>query len=330
MEGTVKSYIKMVDTVNENSDSFDEAELIGKLICIQSVCGDFELDISARLARIKQSKPFQANIPANTACLFCRRRSCDCRVDADSNTRATGRKIKCDGSLPQCDMCAKHRQAKCEYPQKSHYGGFSNRGGLHYVVPMGPDIAAAAASSVPGASPPVHLDPGKAVKGYAPPAPTAAPTYILPGPPPPGSTASGSMYGGSQRPTEAPTPMPRRDSYASSTGAPYERQPHQGYSSRHDTNGDGPREKRWDDEEEEDDARPVSSTSSQLLQNRHAAHLARKYMHASTDEPNGLTHVENLPPGNGNQDGEMEDANEVPRRRSPHTGKNKARGGCVV
>ncbi|KAB5593971.1 Siderophore biosynthesis regulatory protein URBS1 [Ceratobasidium theobromae] len=148
MEGTVKSYIKMVDTVNENSGAFDED------------------DLKARLARINQSKPFQANIPANTACLFCRRR-----------------KIKCDGSLPQCDMCVKHRQAKCEYPQKSHYGGFSNRGGLHYVVPMGPDIAAAAASSANGAPPPMLLELGKAVKGYAPAAPSGAP-YILPGPAP--------------------------------------------------------------------------------------------------------------------------------------------------
>ncbi|KAG9087777.1 hypothetical protein FS749_002649 [Ceratobasidium sp. UAMH 11750] len=126
MEGTVKSYIKMVDTVNENSGSFDEDDLI------------------AQLVKINISKPFQKNIPANTACLFCRRR-----------------KIKCDGVLPRCDMCTKHRQAKCEYPQKSYYGGFSSGGGLHYVVPMGPDIiAAAAALAVPGGSLPVHLDSG--------------------------------------------------------------------------------------------------------------------------------------------------------------------------
>lgn len=37
MEGTVKSYIKMVDTVNENSSSFDEAELIGELIWFQGL-----------------------------------------------------------------------------------------------------------------------------------------------------------------------------------------------------------------------------------------------------------------------------------------------------
>ncbi|KAG9128080.1 hypothetical protein FRC07_005220 [Ceratobasidium sp. 392] len=294
MEGTVKSYIKMVDTVNENLGSFDED------------------DLKARLAKINQSKPFQANIPANTACLFCRRR-----------------KIKCDGSLPQCDMCTKHRQAKCEYPQKSHYGGFSNRGGLHYVVPMGPDIAAAAASAVPGASPPVHLDPGKPVKGYAPPAPTAAPTFILPGPPPSGSTTSSSMYGGSQRTSDAPAsarhePAPRHGSYTPSTGASshydpvrqgpgnYGSQSHQvNYKPRHD-GGDsavpeGHREKGWDDgfaDEEDDDTRPASSTSSQILQNRHAAHLAR----------------------NGNQDVEMEDGegvNEVPRRRSPHTGHER-------
>ncbi|KAG8762671.1 hypothetical protein FRC12_008920 [Ceratobasidium sp. 428] len=293
MEGTVKSYIKMVDTVNENLGSFDEDEL------------------KARLAKINQSKPFQANIPANTACLFCRRR-----------------KIKCDGSLPQCDMCTKHRQAKCEYPQKSHYGGFSNRGGLHYVVPMGPDIAAAAASAVPGGSPPVHLDPGKPVKGYAPPAPTIAPTFILPGPPPSGSTASSSMYNGLQRASDIPAsarhePAQRHSSYASSAGASshydpvrqgasnYNSQAHQNsYKSRHD-GGDsaapeGHREK-WDDgfgDEEDDDARPASSTSSQILQNRHAAHLAR----------------------NGNQDVEMEDGegiNEVPRRRSPHTGHER-------
>ncbi|KAG8701381.1 hypothetical protein FRC08_004105 [Ceratobasidium sp. 394] len=255
MEGTVKSYIKMVDTVNENSGSFDENDLI------------------ARLTKINQSKPFQTNIPANTACLFCRRR-----------------KIKCDGSLPQCDMCTKHRQAKCEYPQKSHYGGFSNRGGLHYVVPMGPDIAAAAASAVPGASPPVHLDPGKPVKGYAPP-PTAAPTYILPGPPP----ATGSMYG-SQRPDARREP--RRDSYTSSTGAPHYDPVRPAYNSRHDEQ----ETHRWDDglDEEDDDARPASSTSSQILQSRHAAHLARN-----------------------NADVEMEDANEVPRRRSPHTGHER-------
>ncbi|KAG9104226.1 hypothetical protein FRC06_004443 [Ceratobasidium sp. 370] len=277
MEGTVKSYIKMVDTVNENSGSFDEDDLM------------------ARLVKINQSKPFQTNIPANTACLFCRRR-----------------KIKCDGSLPQCDMCTKHRQAKCEYPQKSHYGGFSNRGGLHYVVPMGPDIAAAAASAVPGASPPVHLDLGKPVKGYAPPAPTGAPTYILPGPPPSGS-AIGSMHGGPQR-TDAPTSArqgPRRDSYTSSVGAPPHYDPvRQGasnysHSSRHADNQEGHREKGWDDgfaDEEDDDARPVSSTSSQILQSRHAAHLTR------------------------NADVEMEDGegtNEVPRRRSPHTGRER-------
>lgn len=317
MEGTVKSYIKMVDTVNENSGSFDEAELI------------------ARLDKINQSKPFQANIPANTACLFCRKR-----------------KIKCDGSLPQCDMCAKHRQAKCEYPQKSHYGGFSNRGGVHYVVPMGPDIAAAAASSAPGASPPIHLELGKAVKGYAPAAPTVAPTFILPGPAPPPSTASNpSMYVDPQRPPDIPAPrgrqahepVPRRGSYTSSTGAPSHYDPvRQGVTSNYSPHGPGanlspPRshhsaygattrrsdardtssaagmpqsdraEKSWDDgyaDEEEDDVRPVSSTSSQILQNRHAAHLAR----------------------NGNQDVEMEDAdgaNEVPRRRSPHTGHER-------
>ncbi|QRV75001.1 GATA type zinc finger [Ceratobasidium sp. AG-Ba] len=291
MEGTVKSYIKMVDTVNEHSSSFDEDELI------------------ARLAKINQSKPFQANIPANTACLFCRRR-----------------KIKCDGSLPQCDMCAKHRQAKCEYPQKSHYGGFSNRGGLHYVVPMGPDIAAAAASAVPGASPPAHLDPTKPVKGYAPPAPAAAPTYILPGPPPPGSNSSSSMHGGSQRIIDAPASgrhesALRRDSCASSTGAPSHYDPiRQGpskfttqsqrteYSSRRDAGApEGHREKSWEDgfgDEDEDDARPASSSSSQILQSRHGAHLAH----------------------NGNQDVEMEDgegANGVPRRRSPHSGHER-------
>ncbi|KAG8748233.1 hypothetical protein FRC10_007621 [Ceratobasidium sp. 414] len=255
MEGTVKSYIKMVDTVNENSGSFDEDDLIGLSIRIRSGAA---LNLtSARLAKINQSKPFQTNIPANTACLFCRRR-----------------KIKCDGSLPQCDMCTKHRQAKCEYPQKSHYGGFSNRGGLHYVVPMGPDIAAAAA----GASPPVHLDLGKPVKGYAPPAPTAAPTYILPGPPP-----SGSMHG--QRTDARPE---RRDSYTS-PGAHYDpvRQ-----GSQHSARPDG--DKGWDDDEEDDDARPASSTSSQMLESRHAAHLAR------------------------NADVEME----VPRR-SPHAGHER-------
>ncbi|KAF8606582.1 hypothetical protein BDV93DRAFT_349245 [Ceratobasidium sp. AG-I] len=249
-------------------------------------------------------------------------------------------------------MCAKHRQAKCEYPQKSHYGGFSNRGGVHYVVPMGPDIAAAAASSAPGATPPVHLDLGKAVKGYAPAAPTVAPTFILPGPAPPSTASNPPMYADPQRPTDvpaprgrqAPEPAPRRHSHASSTGAPPHYEPvRQGAINNYSPHGSGvkpspPRshhsaygqstrrgdardtsstagmlqlesraEKGWDDryaDEDEDDARPVSSTSSQILQDRHAAHLAR----------------------NGNQDVEMEDSdgvNEVPRRRSPHTGHER-------
>ncbi|KAG8732504.1 hypothetical protein FRC11_013157 [Ceratobasidium sp. 423] len=260
MEGTVRSYIKMVDTVNENSAAFDEE------------------DLKARLVRINQSKPFQANIPANTACLFCRRR-----------------KIKCDGSLPQCDMCMKHRQAKCEYPQKSHYGGFSNRGGLHYVVPMGPDIAAAAASSTNGAPPPMLLELGKAVKGYAPAAPTAAPTYILPGPAP----AAGYENGQPSAPRSRQDTAARRDSYASSTGHDRYNQSGSNMSpparrnssatARPEGNGD----KSWDGyaDEEEEDTRPVSSTSSQTLQDR-------------------LAHVE------------MEDG-EAPRRRSPHTGNER-------
>ncbi|CAE6447216.1 unnamed protein product [Rhizoctonia solani] len=261
MESAVKSYIKMVDAANENLPAFEEE------------------DLKARLVRVNQSKPFQANIPANTACLFCRRR-----------------KIKCDGSLPQCDMCLKHRQAKCEYPQKSHYGGFSNRGGLHYVVPMGPDIAAAAASSTNGAPPPMLLELGKAVKGYAPP-PTATPTYILPGPAP----AAGYE---NQPPSSAPRSRPdapRRDSYASSNGydtrynnqsGPNMTPPARRNSSaaaRPEGNGD----KSWDGyaDEEEEDTRPMSSTSSQVLQG-------------------GRAHVE------------MEDG-EAPRRRSPHTGNER-------
>ncbi|KDN48622.1 hypothetical protein RSAG8_02609, partial [Rhizoctonia solani AG-8 WAC10335] len=285
MEGTVKCYIKLIDTVNENSAAFEEE------------------DLKARLAQINQSKPFQANIPANTACLFCRRR-----------------KIKCDGSLPQCDMCMKHRQAKCEYPQKSHYGGFSNRGGLHFVVPMGPDIAAAAASSTNGAPPPMLLELGKAVKGYAPPPggfvdhpapppmllelgkavkgyappPTAAPTYILPGP------APDSEYDDEQA-SNAPRSRqdaPRRDSYTSS-----------GPDSRHNRAGSnmspparrnssatarpqGNGEKSWDGyPDEEENNRPMSSASSPILQD-------------------GRAHVE------------MEDG-ETPRRRSPHTGNER-------
>ncbi|CCO31721.1 Siderophore biosynthesis regulatory protein URBS1 [Rhizoctonia solani AG-1 IB] len=260
MEGAVKSYIKMVDIVGENLAAIEEE------------------DLKARLARINQSKPFQTNIPANTACLFCRRR-----------------KIKCDGSLPQCDMCMKHRQAKCEYPQKSHYGGFSNRGGLHYVVPMGPDIAAAAASSTNGAPPPMLLELGKAVKGYAPPVSAGTPTYILPGPISSTGSENGQPASNGRRPE-----APRRDSYASSTG----------YDVRHNQNGpnaspparrnssatarpEGNGDKSWDGyaDEEEEEARPVSSTSSQVLQDR-------------------LANVE------------MEDG-EAPRRRSPHTGNER-------
>lgn len=192
---------------------------------------------------------------------------------------------------------------------------------------MGPDIAAAAASSAPGASPPIHLELGKAVKGYAPAAPTVAPTFILPGPAPPPSTASNpSMYVDPQRPPDIPAPrgrqahepVPRRGSYTSSTGAPSHYDPvRQGVTSNYSPHGPGanlspPRshhsaygattrrsdardtssaagmpqsdraEKSWDDgyaDEEEDDVRPVSSTSSQILQNRHAAHLARKLLH---------------------------------------------------
>ncbi|CAE6424151.1 unnamed protein product [Rhizoctonia solani] len=257
MEGTVKCYIKLIDTVNENSAAFDEE------------------DLKARLVRVNQSKPFQANIPANTACLFCRRR-----------------KIKCDGSLPQCDMCLKHRQAKCEYPQKSHYGGFSNRGGVHYVVPMGPDIAAAAACSANGAPPPMLLELGKAVKGYAPP-PIAAPAYILPGPAPTGYE--------SEQASRSRQDIHRRGSFASSTG--YDARNNQAGSNmspparrnssataRPEGNGD----KSWDGypDEEEEDSRPMSSTSSQILQDVRAPHV------------------------------EMEDG-EAPRRRSPHTGNER-------
>ncbi|KAG9087778.1 hypothetical protein FS749_002650, partial [Ceratobasidium sp. UAMH 11750] len=209
VESTVKSYIKMVDTMNENLGSF------------------YERDLIAQLGKINQSKPFQVNIPANIACLFCRRR-----------------KIKCDRSLPRCDMCTKHRQAKCEYPQKSQYGGFSNQGGLHYVVPTGLDIAATVASAAPGASPPVHLDPGKPVKGYAP-DPTVAPAYTIPGPPP-SVLATGSKFEGPQR-ADAPAfaqQEPHRDSYTLSTDAPPLYNPiwqsegnygsQAGYSSHHD------------------------------------------------------------------------------------------------
>ncbi|QRW18244.1 GATA type zinc finger [Rhizoctonia solani] len=277
MEGAVKNYIKMIDTVNDNSAAIEEEDLKGIVdrLLLRSI--DSRFDDAARLVRINQSKPFQTNIPANTACLFCRKR-----------------KIKCDGSLPQCDMCMKHRQAKCEYPQKSHYGGFSNRGGLHYVVPMGPDIAAAAASSGNGAPPPMLLELGKAVKGYAPPASAGAPTYILPGPAPATGSENGQQASNARKPD-----IPRRDSYTSSTG----------YNARYNHTGsntpparrnssaaarpDGSGDKSWDGyaDEEEEDARPVSSTSSQVLQDR-------------------LANVE------------MEDG-EAPRRRSPHTGNER-------
>ncbi|KAF8753546.1 hypothetical protein RHS01_06967 [Rhizoctonia solani] len=256
MEGAVKNYIKMIDTVNDNSAAIEEEDLKGIVdrLLLRSI--DSRFDDAARLVRINQSKPFQTNIPANTACLFCRKR-----------------KIKCDGSLPQCDMCMKHRQAKCEYPQKSHYGGFSNRGGLHYVVPMGPDIAAAAASSGNGAPPPMLLELGKAVKGYAPPA-SAASNARKPDIPRRDSYTSSTGYNARYNHTGSNTPPARRNSSA---------------AARPDGSGD----KSWDGyaDEEEEDARPVSSTSSQVLQDR-------------------LANVE------------MEDG-EAPRRRSPHTGNER-------
>ncbi|KAF8699145.1 zinc finger binding DNA consensus sequence [AT]GATA[AG], partial [Rhizoctonia solani] len=277
MEGAVKNYIKMIDTVNDNSAAIEEEDLKGIVDRLLLRGIDSRFDDAARLVRINQSKPFQTNIPANTACLFCRKR-----------------KIKCDGSLPQCDMCMKHRQAKCEYPQKSHYGGFSNRGGLHYVVPMGPDIAAAAASSGNGAPPPMLLELGKAVKGYAPPASAGAPTYILPGPAPATGSENGQQASNARKPD-----IPRRDSYTSSTGydARYNHTGSNTPPARRNSSAaarpDGSGDKSWDGyaDEEEEDARPVSSTSSQVLQDR-------------------LANVE------------MEDG-EAPRRRSPHTGNER-------
>ncbi|KAG9075474.1 hypothetical protein FRC06_010071, partial [Ceratobasidium sp. 370] len=126
MEGTIESYVKMVDTVNENSGSFEEDVLI------------------ARLAKINQSKPFQTNITSKMSCLSCQRR-----------------KMKCNRALPQCELCAKLRQAKCEYPPKTLYDGFSSRGGLYYVVP----------------------------NRLVPPAPTVVPTYTADLPP----TANGGV-----------------------------------------------------------------------------------------------------------------------------------------
>ncbi|KAG9082044.1 hypothetical protein FRC06_005271 [Ceratobasidium sp. 370] len=114
MEGTVKSYVEMIDTVNENSGSFDEDDLI------------------ARLAEIDQSKPLQTIITSRMSCLPCQQ----C-------------KTRCDRFLPQCGRCSMF-WTKCEYPPESSYYSSSSQGRLCYIVPTytppGPPPCGSAAS----------------------------------------------------------------------------------------------------------------------------------------------------------------------------------------